>query len=470
MKSYFLGVVILFLGYFTYGKYLEKNFGVDSRLTPAKELEDGVDFVSLSWWKNLLVQFLNIAGLGPITGAVAGAMWGTSSFLWIVFGTIFAGAVHDYYMGMISMRNNGENVQELVGKYLGKKMKMFVKYFLVLLLIIVGVAFITGPGEILQSFTGINKNYWIGAIVIYYLVATLLPIDKIIGRIYPIFGASLILMMFLLIGAMIYKGVQIPEITLENLHPQKLPIFPYMFVIISCGAISGFHSTQSVLVARCIEDEYHGRKAFMGAMYMEGFVALTWAAISLGFFNGVEGLMASGGGMVAVSKVITGLLGKYGMVFTLFGLIALPITTGDTAFRSARITIGEILNYDQKPLKNRLLVALPIFLLAGFFSKFGFNVLWTYVASTNQLLATLGLWTCVFYLKKEGKNYWIPGIPACFMTAMISTYFLVSPEWIGIKNINLAYGMGIFIFFFGIIFINFEKTLKNISQKGYNKI
>ena len=332
MKSYFIGVVILIVAYLTYGKYLEKNFGIDNRETPALLKADGVDFVEMNWIKSFLVQFLNIAGLGPITGAVAGAMWGSSAFLWIVFGTIFVGAVHDYYTGMISMRNNGENMQELIGKYLGNRAKLFTKYFLIILLIIVGVAFITGPAEILQSFTGINKEIWLTLIVGYYIVATLLPIDKIIGRVYPLFGGALVLMMFLLIGAMLIKGVKIPEVTLENMHPKKLPIFPYMFVVISCGAISGFHSTQSVLVARCLKNEKDGRKSFMAAMYLEGFVALTWAAISLGFFNGVEGLAGSGGGMVAVSKMITGLLGKYGLVFTLFGLIALPITTGDTAF------------------------------------------------------------------------------------------------------------------------------------------
>lgn len=453
MKSYFLGVFILIVAYFTYGKYLEKNFKVDDRETPASKKADGVDFVPMNWFKNFLVQFLNIAGLGPITGAIAGAMWGTSSFLWIVFGTIFAGAVHDYYTGMISMRNEGENMQEIIGKYLGSKMRIFTKYFIVLLLVIVGVAFITGPAEILQSFTNINKNIWLALIVTYYIIATLLPIDKIIGRIYPLFGAALIIMMFLLIGAMFIKGVSIPEISLSNLHPKKLPIFPYMFVVISCGAISGFHSTQSVLVGRCLKSECEGRKAFMGAMYLEGFVALTWAAIALGFFNGVDGLASSGGGMVAVSKVISGLLGKYGLIFTLFGLIALPITTGDTAFRSARITIAESLSYDQKSFKNRLFVAIPLFLLAGFLSQFGFNTLWRYVASTNQLLATLGLWTCTFYFIQNKGNFLVAGLPAAFMTAMITCYFLVAPEGLSLTNMTLVYSIGMFVFFLSLAFI-----------------
>ena len=456
MKSYFLGVVILVIGYYTYGKYLERNFEIDNRETPAFSKADGVDFVQMNWIKSFLVQFLNIAGLGPITGAVAGAMWGSSSFLWIVFGTIFAGAVHDYYTGMISMRNNGENMQELIGKYLGKGAKIFTKYFLVILLIIVGVAFITGPAEILQSFTGINKKIWLGLIVSYYIIATLLPIDKIIGKVYPLFGGALVVMMFLLIGAMLIKGVKIPEVTLENLHPKKLPIFPYMFVVISCGAISGFHSTQSVLVARCLKSEKDGRKSFMAAMYLEGFVALTWAAISLGFFNGVEGLAASGGGMVAVSKMITGLLGKYGLIFTLFGLIALPITTGDTAFRSARVTIAEVLNYNQTKLKNRLLVAIPLFLLAGFLSQFGFNTLWRYVASTNQLLATLGLWTCTYYFIENRKNYWITGIPAAFMSGMIACYFLASPEGLKIENTYFIYSTGIIVFILTLVTIGIK--------------
>ncbi len=453
MKSYFMGVIILIVAYYTYGKYLEKNFGIDERETPAISKADGVDFVQMNWFKSLLIQFLNIAGLGPITGAVAGAMWGSSSFIWIVFGTIFAGAVHDYYTGMISMRNNGENMQELIGKYLGKNAKVFTKYFLVVLLVIVGVAFITGPAEILQSFTGINKKLWLALIVGYYIVATLLPIDKIIGRVYPLFGGALVMMMFLLIGAMLIKGIKIPEVSLSNLHPKKLPIFPYMFVVISCGAISGFHSTQSVLVARCLKNERDGRKSFMAAMYLEGFVALTWAAISLGFFNGVEGLAGSGGGMVAVSKMITGLLGKYGLIFTLFGLIALPVTTGDTAFRSARVTIAEVLNFNQSSFKNRLMVALPLFLLAGFLSQFGFNTLWRYVASTNQLLATLGLWTCTYYFIEKGKNYWVAGIPAAFMTAMIGCYFLAAPEGLRLENMYIVYTLGVILFILALVAI-----------------
>ncbi len=466
MKSYIMGVVILIVAYLTYGKYLERNFAIDDRETPALAKADGVDFVQMNWIKSFLVQFLNIAGLGPITGAVAGAMWGSSSFLWIVFGTIFAGAVHDYYTGMISMRNNGENMQELIGKYLGNKAKVFAKYFLVLLLVIVGVAFVTGPAEILQSFTGVNKELWLVLIVGYYIVATLLPIDKIIGRVYPLFAGALVLMMFLLIGAMLVKGVKIPEITFGNLHPKKLPIFPYMFVVISCGAISGFHSTQSVLVARCLKCEKDGRKSFMAAMYLEGFVALTWAAISLGFFNGVEGLAVSGGGMVAVSKMITGLLGKYGLLFTLFGLIALPITTGDTAFRSARVTIAEVLNYNQSSLKNRLLVAIPLFLLAGFLSQIGFNTLWRYVASTNQLLATLGLWTCTYYLIEKRKNYWIAGIPAAFMTGMITCYFLAAPEGLRLENMYIVYSIGALSFVLALVAIGIKniKVNKEISE------
>jgi carbon starvation protein CstA len=461
MKSYFMGILILVVAYYTYGKYLEKNFEIDERDTPALSKADGVDFVQMNWFKSFLVQFLNIAGLGPITGAVAGAMWGSSSFLWIVFGTIFAGAVHDYYTGMISLRNNGENMQELIGKYLGKKAKVFTKYFLIVLLVIVGVAFITGPAEILQSFTGVNKEIWLTLIVSYYVIATLLPIDKIIGRVYPLFGGALVLMMFLLIGAMLVKGVKIPEITLKNLHPKNLPIFPYMFVVISCGAISGFHSTQSVLVARCLKSEKDGRKSFMAAMYLEGFVALTWAAISLGFFSGVEGLAASGGGMVAVSKMITGLLGKYGLVFTLFGLIALPITTGDTAFRSARVTIAEVLNYNQSSLKSRLLVAIPLFLLAGFLSQVGFNTLWRYVASTNQLLATLGLWTCTYYFIENGKNYWVAGVPAAFMSGMIACYFLAAPEGLGVSNMTFIYILGLLVFISSIIVIGIKASKSN---------
>ncbi|MGL5099308.1 MAG: carbon starvation CstA family protein, partial [Fusobacteriaceae bacterium] len=335
----------LVLGYFIYGKYVEKVFGIDeNKATPAKRLADGVDYVELDWKKAFLIQFLNIAGLGPIFGAVAGALWGPVAFLWIVFGCIFAGATHDYLSGMLSVRHDGASIAEIVGTYLGENAKKIMRVFSVVLLVLVGVVFVNGPAGILSNLTGINTLIWVGIIIAYYLLATVLPVDKLIGKIYPIFGASLIIMGLGIASGLIFKGYNIPELTLANLHPKSTSIYPYLFITIACGAISGFHATQSPLMARCMKNEKEGRKIFYGSMIAEGIIALIWAAAAMTFFGGTEGLAAAGSAGVVVNTISNSILGKFGGALALLGVVACPITSGDTAFRSARLAIADAIN------------------------------------------------------------------------------------------------------------------------------
>ncbi|MGV8984345.1 carbon starvation CstA family protein, partial [Clostridium sp.] len=352
MISFILAIIALIVGYFIYGTIVEKAFGADeNKQTPAIRLADGVDFVEMPEWKIFLIQFLNIAGLGPIFGAIAGAMWGPVAFLWIVFGCIFAGGVHDYFSGMLSVRHDGASIPEVVGIYLGKGFKNFMRVFSVVVLILVGVVFVTGPAGILNSLTGMNVTTLVYIIFAYYLIATMVPIDKLIGKIYPVFGFCLLIMAVGIAGALIFGGFPIPEITpanLINMHsaPGTHPIFPMLFITIACGAISGFHATQSPLMARCISSEKQGKKIFYGSMIVEGIVALIWAAAAMSFFGGVDQLnatMAIPGHTAAwvVNESSVNLLGKVGGILAILGVVACPITSGDTAFRSARLTIAD---------------------------------------------------------------------------------------------------------------------------------
>lgn len=467
MFTYLISVSLLILAYFTYGKYLERNFGIDDRPTPVTTHGDGVDFVPIKWGRALLIQFLNIAGLGPVAGAMAGALWGTASFVWIVLGCIFIGALHDYYSGTISMRHNGENIPNLIGYYLGPIMKCFSEFIILVLLIVVGVAFVTGPAEILQGITSTSVSVWVIIISFYYLAATILPIDKIIGRIYPFFGAALIIMGFLLMWALITKGYSLPELSLKNMHPKGTPIIPFLFVVVSCGAVSGFHSTQSVLMGRCIKSEFYARKAFYGAMIVEGIVALTWASMAIAFFGGTEGLAASGGGIKAINTISTTLLGPVGAILSIIAVVTLPISTGDTAFRSARLVIADFLKFDQKPIKNRFLIAIPLFILAGVMSKIGFNQLWVYVAVTNQIFATITLWMITFYLIKYKKNFLVSGIPTAFMTGVMIMFVLMDQK-VGFRMTSsipyyIGSFVGIIIAIFFIVYAIFKG--KNSVQK-----
>ncbi|GAA0733385.1 carbon starvation protein A [Clostridium oceanicum] len=468
MISFFISLIALVIGYFVYGKIVENVFGADeTKETPAVRLEDGVDFVALPAWKIFMIQFLNIAGLGPIFGAIAGALWGPVAFIWIVFGSIFAGGVHDYFSGMLSVRHDGASIPEVVGKYLGNGFKQFMRAFSVLLLILTGVVFIMGPAGLLNTLTGTNKVVWIYAIFAYYLIATMLPIDKLIGKIYPLFGICLLVMAIGVGTSLIVNGYHIPEVALTNLHPKKLPIWPLMFVTIACGAISGFHSTQSPLMARCITNEKQGRQIFYGAMIAEGILALIWAAAAMTFFGGTAELgtqMAAHGGQAwVVNEISNSLLGKVGGIMAILGVVACPITSGDTAFRSSRLIVADLLKYEQGPIKNRLAISVPLFLIGFVLTKINFDVIWRYFAWSNQSLATIVLWTAAVYLCYKHQSHLMASIPATFMTAVSVTYILVAPEGFKLST-SIGYPIGIAAAL--IIFGFFLSKSNKISSKS----
>lgn len=439
MFTFLISVVALILGYMVYGKLVEKIFGAkEENLTPAIAKQDGVDFVPIDKKKAFLIQFLNIAGLGPIFGAVAGAYWGPAAFLWIVLGCIFAGATHDYFAGMLSIRHNGETVAEIVGRYLGTTAKNAMRIFSVVLLILVGVVFVNGPAGILEGLTGINRFLWVTLIIIYYLLATVLPVDKIIAKIYPVFGAALIIMGVGIIAAIIFQGYQIPELTFQNLHPAGKSIFPFLFITIACGAISGFHATQSPIMARCVANEKEGRMIFYGAMIAEGVIALIWAAASMAFFGSTEALSQAGSAAVVVNTISISLLGTFGGLLALLGVVACPITSGDTAFRSARLAIADALAMKQGKIGNRFLIAIPLFAVGVALTFIDFGIIWRYFAWSNQTLATIMLWAASAYLIVNHKNHWITTIPATFMTAVITSYIIIAPEGLGLSE-TIAY-------------------------------
>lgn len=441
MITFFIAIAVLIGGYFIYGTFVEKIFGVDkNRETPAYTHQDGVDYVPMGWGRIFLIQFLNIAGLGPIFGAIMGAIYGPSAFLWIVFGTIFGGAVHDYLSGMISLRNKGMSLPELAGKYMGNTFKQFMRVFTLFLMVLVGTVFIAGPSGLLAKLTPatLDFTFWSVVIFIYYVLATLLPIDKLIGKIYPLFGAALLFMAVGIAFSIIYNGAPVPEVTFEslhNMHPdaENYPIFPMLFISIACGAISGFHATQSPMMARCLKNEKQGRRIFYGAMVAEGMVALIWAAAAMSFFGSVGGLqtfLAENGNnaAVVVDKIAHSWLGKVGGLLAIIGVIAAPITSGDTAFRSARLIVADFINFNQKSLKNRLIISIPLFVLGFILLQINFDVLWRYFAWANQMLATATLWVISVYLIREKKLFWITFLPAMFMTMVVSTYIVVAPE------------------------------------------
>lgn len=449
MITFIVSLVLLFLGYFLYSKFLDKTFSIDvNKETPAYRLRDNVDYVPMNQKKTFFIQFLNIAGLGPIFGAVTGAMFGPVAFLWIVFGSIFGGAVHDYLSGMISLRNDGLSLPNIIGKYLGNNIKLVVSILTIILMVLVGAVFISGPAKLLTGITNnyIDFNFWVFIIFIYYILATLLPIDKIIGKIYPFFGAALVFMALSILICLFINNEPIPEISLENMHPNSkdYPIFPMMFISIACGAISGFHATQSPLVARCLRNECEGRKVFYGAMISEAVVALIWAAISMSFFGSLENFQSfyaesSNNPAPIVSKISNDLLGVVGGALALIGVVAAPITSGDTAFRSCRLIISDLFNIEQKKLIKRILVSLPLFLVAFLLLQFSFDVIWRYFAWLNQLLATFTLWAVTVYLVQNKKNYIISLIPAIFMTMVCSTYILIAKnEGFGLSH-TLSY-------------------------------
>lgn len=471
MITFICCLIALILGYFVYGKFIERVFGVDTqRITPAYTNQDGVDYMPMSSWKVFMIQFLNIAGLGPIFGAIMGAKFGTASFLWIVLGSIFAGAVHDYLAAMLSLRNNGESLPELVGRYLGINFKQFMRIFTVILMILVGAVFVAGPAGLLASLTPdyLDTTFWIIVVFLYYVLATLLPIDKIIGKVYPLFAIALLFMAIGILVMLFENFPSLPEITdgLSNTHPNQLPIFPIMFVSIACGAISGFHATQSPLMTRCLKNEKYARPIFYGSMITEGIVALIWAAAATYFFQ--KNGMGESNAVVVVDSITKGWLGTIGGVLAMLGVIAAPITSGDTAFRSARLIIADFLHLEQRSISKRLLICIPLFIVAIallFYSlkdQNGFDMIWRYFAWCNQTLAVFTLWALTVYLVTEKKCYMITLIPALFMTFVCSTYILVAPEGLALDvTISQIIG-GVFSFFLLIVFLVWKnKQLKS---------
>ena len=463
MITFFISFVALVLGYLLYGKFVSKVFAPDDRKTPAVVINDGIDYVPMPNWKIFMIQFLNIAGTGPIFGAIMGAKFGPAAYLWIILGCIFAGATHDFFSGMLSMRNNGADLPALIGKYLGKTPRNVMLVFSVVLLIMVGTVFVYSPAEILGHLSG-GSLLWIIVIFAYYVVATMLPIDKIIGKVYPIFSFSLLFMAVALIVMLLIKMPVLPELWdgLGNMAKEQDPsftdnIFPCLFITIACGAISGFHATQSPLMARCLKSEKMGRPIFYGSMITEGLVALVWATVAMWFFYdsptpGYEQLAAAKGFHTSAPMVVTTVcqdwLGMLGGVLAILGVVAAPITSGDTAFRSARLIVASALKLNQKPKMNRLYVCLPIFVVSIALLAWqssnpdGFNVIWQYFGWSNQTLSVFTLWAITVYLVRKNKPYVITLLPALFMTGVCSTYLFISKQAFGLQE-DLAYYLGI---------------------------
>ena len=499
MISFLLCLAILVGGYFVYGKIVDNTFGPDDRETPAVRINDGVDYVVMPQWKLFLVQLLNIAGLGPIFGAMQGALWGPVVFLWITFGTIFAGGVHDYFSGMMSERNDGASIAEVTGRYLGPVMQNIMRVFSVVLLIMVGTVFAVGPAGLIVTLcknggmSGVLTTtlFWLIIILVYYFIATFISIDAIIGKIYPVFGICLIIMAVgVVFGIFTNPAYTIPEIwaNFSNMHPSNTPIWSFMFITVACGAISGFHSTQSPLMARCMKSEKQGHFVFYGAMVSEGIIALIWAAAGCALYTITDGKMVglaealAAGQSAAIYDVCLKTMGKVGVALAMIGVVICPITSGDTAFRSARLTLADWLKIDQDSYANRLKLCVPVLGVGAFLgigNALGFinyTVIWRYFSWTNQTLAMIVLWAASMYLFKEKKNYWITAVPATFMSAVSATYFVLAPECLGgllnhktaegaiVYNTAVAYPVGI-LFAIAMLALFIYATKKQTVKK-----
>ena len=448
MVSLLISFAVLIIGYHIYSRVVERVFAPDNRKTPAVAINDGVDCVPMKKWKALLVQLLNIAGTGPIFGPLMGAVFGPVVFLWIVLGSLLGGAVHDYFSGMISSRHGGASIAELSGDYLGTAAMWVMRVFSVILLVLCGVVFVTSPAGLLDRLTPswMNGTFWAVVILAYYLLATLLPIDRIIGRLYPVFGVLLVAMAVAVLGGVLFSGGKftIPEISLSNLHPEGTPVWPYMFVTVACGAVSGFHATQSPMVAKCITSEKEGRPVFYGAMICEAAIALVWAAAGVAYYGASQLLNEAlgRGASNVVYEISTGVLGTAGGILAVVGVIVCPITSGDTAFRSARLILAETFGLDQKPIRNRLLITVPLLAVGGLMTWLavtngdGFQTVWRYFSWSNQTLAMIALWVSASYLLRKGRYRYgslIAALPAAFMTAVGSQ----SP-WASIRSSHIA--------------------------------
>ena len=494
MISFLLCLAILIVGYFVYGKIVDNTFGPDDRETPAVRINDGVDYVVMPQWKLFLVQLLNIAGLGPIFGAMQGALWGPVVFLWITFGTIFAGGVHDYFSGMMSERNDGASIAEITGKYLGPVMQNVMRVFSVVLLIMVGTVFAVGPAGLIVELcsqsgaSGVLTSllFWLIIILVYYFIATFISIDAVIGKIYPIFGICLIIMAIgVIVGIFTNPAYTIPEIWdhFGSMHPSGTPIWSFMFITVACGAISGFHSTQSPLMARCMKSEKQGHFVFYGAMVCEGVIALIWAAAGCSLYEVTGGLNTglaealAMGQSKAIYDVCSKTMGGVGIALAMIGVVVCPITSGDTAFRSARLVLADWFHMEQKSWKNRLILCVPVLGIGAILGignalgKIDYTIIWRYFSWTNQTLAMIVLWAASMYLFYDKKNYWITAVPATFMSAVSVTYFLLGNECLGqflntktadgatVYNTALAYPVGIIaaIVFLGIFLYTIKK-------------
>ena len=473
MITFAICFITLVAAYFLYGRLLERVVGIDPEAdVPSKTNYDGVDFMPLPRWRIFLIQLLNIAGTGPIFGAIMGACYGPVAFLWITLGGIFMGAMHDFVSGVISVRNGGKSLPEIIGKYLGGGMYKFTLVVIPVLMILVGAVFIVTPSQILSDKTDTPYLMWVAIIIVYYFIATVLPVDKIIGKIYPVFGASLIFMAVALFGVLLFGDYSVPELTsVENMHhnAEKLPIVPTLFISIACGAISGFHATQSPLMARCLTNERQARPIFFGAMISESLIALVWAAIAMAFFGGVEELntfMQENGGNagVAVSTISDTTLGVVGGLLAMLGVVVAPITSGDTAFRSARLIIADMLHYDQKPILKRLVVSLPLFAIGIGIAFIDFDVIWRYFAWSNQALSVITLWMITAWLMLRGSRVsFLALVPAIFMTYVCSSFVFVSNQFVGLGATAEAYiyGAALTAIISGLLM---SKIRKNVKQ------
>ena len=478
MITFIVCLSLLVLAYFTYGSYLERLADVDdANPTPVMRMEDGVDYMKLPRWRVFLIQLLNIAGTGPIFGAILGACFGPVAFLWITVGCIFFGAMHDYLSGMLILRNDGKSLPEVIGMYLGERTRMVVRLFSIALMVLVGAVFILSPAQLLGSMVPMMPTeIWIYIILAYYVIATLLPVDKVIGKIYPIFGVALVAMAVGLLGVLLSGTYEIPELTtLHNfqLDSEALPIIPTLFITIACGAISGFHATQSPLMARCVTSEKKCRSVFYGSMISEGIIALIWAAIAMAFFHGPTSLgeqLAEHGNNAAwaVDVISHSTLGQIGGLLALLGVVAAPITSGDTAFRSARLIVADIFHYDQKPIVKRLVVCVPLFVIGFGITLLNFGVVWRYFAWANQTLAVATLWTIYVWLVQSRKNYWVALIPALVMTFIVSYFVFMAPQFLGISNrlISVSLGLLVTIVIYAAVYLRATRSVKTEIEKA----
>ena len=473
MITFGICLVVLVASYFLYGGVLSRIAKLDKGAdVPSKSMFDGVDYMPLPRWRIFLIQLLNIAGTGPIFGAILGACYGPVAFLWITLGGIFMGAMHDFFAGVISLRHGGKSLPETIGIYLGGGMRKLAIVVIPILMVLVGGVFIVTPSKILTSMTDIPYLAWVAIIIVYYFVATVMPVDKIIGKVYPLFGAALIFMALAMLGVILFGDYEMPELTsIENMHynAEKLPIVPTLFISIACGAISGFHATQSPLMARCVTSETQVRPIFFGAMIAESVIALIWAAVAMAFFGGVEGLngwMAENGNDagLAVSTISVTTLGVAGSILVLLGVVAAPITSGDTAFRSARLIVADILNFDQRHIWKRLVVSLPLFAAGVGIAFIDFDVIWRYFAWSNQALSVFTLWMITAWLMRRRSRFVVLAlIPALIMTYICSSFVFVSNQFVGMGGVDAAYiyGGAVTAIIAGLLMIKIRKINRN---------